>query len=101
MLEVLAKAGAIAAGPFDPEDELAAIHREPGGPALKFAVARGTDLDDELPEQLPEPIQRRCIVAVLVGVDPDWEDRPLTNDRSHRKPTAAEDVCWAMPESTL
>jgi hypothetical protein len=72
VLQVLAEAGAPAAGALDAEDELIRL-AVALGPTLQLGVARAVRGERELAEQLTERVERHRPVALLVAVDPDCD----------------------------
>src|SRR5215207_3471566 len=86
----LAETGAVAAGAFDPDDDVVA---EPAQPIRKFQVAGQVGLDLKAAQQLPALVERSAQVLVLVGVHAHC-DHPSPPHR--RQP-----VMWRPPDSAV
>lgn len=76
LLASIGKVRAPAAGVLDTECELLSI-AEALGPALQLQIAGRGSSERELPEQLPERVECRGVVALLVGIHSNCDHRFL------------------------
>jgi hypothetical protein len=80
-LQVFAQASSPAACALKAEDDLLPVLRDAQRPTLELLIACGTRRDGELPEQLPEIVERHREMAALVRVYPDCDHRILLISR--------------------
>ena len=96
-LQVLAEAGAIAAGTLDPDHDVAAHARQPGD---ELAVSGHRRRHHDLAQQLPQLAQRDRDMLILVGVHPDC-DHPYSSSAYTIVEDAAGQSCVERCQASM